>query len=259
VNRDSSADEKARPIYLLLQDMGLLDGAIFRVPAPLGRELTLVFYRERGARSFGANDQATLRLIYPHLAVGLGTRSALLAFGGDSADTFDELIDADQPHALVSLSREEASWSRSARSLVGRTLGELGRAGIQKLDRALVRLAREFGARPHTHLERSFLPGVRVEFARLPATKRNRAEVLALFFEERADEHENVLGPRNAVEELLTPTERRVTRAAAAGRSTRQIARKLRISVETVRTHLKHVYLKLGVRSRAELARALAG
>ncbi len=200
-----------------------------------------------------------LRLIYPHLAAGLGTRSALLAFGGESIDTFDELIDADQPYALLSLSREQASWSKNARSLVRRTLGELGRTGSERLDRALLRLAREFGTRPHTHLERSFLPGVRVEFARLPETKRSRAEVLALFFEEKADEQENDLRPQNAVEELLTPTERRVTRAAAAGRSTRQIARTLRMGVETVRTHLKHVYLKLGVRNRAELARALAG
>lgn len=55
----------------------------------------------------------------------------------------------------------------------------------------------------------------------------------------------------------LTPTEERVARLAAAGRTNREIAEMLFLSVRTVETHLSHVYHKLGARSRTELAPAL--
>jgi DNA-binding CsgD family transcriptional regulator len=56
----------------------------------------------------------------------------------------------------------------------------------------------------------------------------------------------------------LTPSERQIAGLAAAGQSTPQIAHHLTITKKTVETHLAHVYRKLGIRSRAELADALA-
>jgi DNA-binding CsgD family transcriptional regulator len=56
------------------------------------------------------------------------------------------------------------------------------------------------------------------------------------------------------VAEGLTGTERRVADLAAAGRTNREIAAGLRISVRTVESHLSATYRKLGVRSRTELA-----
>jgi DNA-binding CsgD family transcriptional regulator len=55
----------------------------------------------------------------------------------------------------------------------------------------------------------------------------------------------------------LTPTERRVALMAAAGRTNREIADALFLSVRTVAGHLSHIYRKLGVRSRTELAAVL--
>ncbi|MBE3560750.1 MAG: tetratricopeptide repeat protein [Ktedonobacteraceae bacterium] len=52
--------------------------------------------------------------------------------------------------------------------------------------------------------------------------------------------------------ELLTPQERRVLRLLAAGRSRPEIARELVVSVNTVRTQVKHIYRKLNVSSRKE-------
>jgi DNA-binding CsgD family transcriptional regulator len=52
----------------------------------------------------------------------------------------------------------------------------------------------------------------------------------------------------------LTPMEREVVRLAAQGLSNPAIAAKLFISRSTVKTHLVHVFAKLGVVSRAELA-----
>jgi DNA-binding NarL/FixJ family response regulator len=52
---------------------------------------------------------------------------------------------------------------------------------------------------------------------------------------------------------LLTPREADVLAQLQQRRSNAQIAADLHISVETVRTHARHIYRKLGVRSRREL------
>jgi DNA-binding NarL/FixJ family response regulator len=56
------------------------------------------------------------------------------------------------------------------------------------------------------------------------------------------------------LEDLLTPREAGVARAAAEGRTNRAIALQLGISHQTVRHHLKSVFAKLHVSSRLELA-----
>ena len=62
------------------------------------------------------------------------------------------------------------------------------------------------------------------------------------------------IGGRTRVEGL-TPAERRVAALVAEARTNREVAAALFIGERTVETHLSHVYAKLGVRSRAELAR----
>jgi DNA-binding CsgD family transcriptional regulator len=56
-------------------------------------------------------------------------------------------------------------------------------------------------------------------------------------------------------EEGLTPAERRVAVLVAEGRTNREVAAALFLTERTVASHLSHVYAKLGVRSRTELAR----
>jgi DNA-binding CsgD family transcriptional regulator len=55
----------------------------------------------------------------------------------------------------------------------------------------------------------------------------------------------------------LTRRERDVAALAARGRATKQIAADLRISPFTVKDHLKAVFAKVGVQSRAELVAML--
>jgi DNA-binding CsgD family transcriptional regulator len=52
----------------------------------------------------------------------------------------------------------------------------------------------------------------------------------------------------------LTPTELEVVRLAVEGLSNPEIGRRLFMSRGTVKTHLSHVYAKLGVANRTELA-----
>ncbi|MBK9288655.1 MAG: response regulator transcription factor [Flavobacteriales bacterium] len=56
-------------------------------------------------------------------------------------------------------------------------------------------------------------------------------------------------------EELLTLREREVLDALANGLMYKQIAAKLEISVGTVQNHVRHIYEKLQVHSRAEAVR----
>jgi DNA-binding CsgD family transcriptional regulator len=74
--------------------------------------------------------------------------------------------------------------------------------------------------------------------------------------ERAAAELERISGRRAATGDL-TPAERNVAYLAAAGRTNREIAETLFTSVRTVEGHLAHVYAKLGIRSRTELATSL--
>jgi DNA-binding NarL/FixJ family response regulator len=56
----------------------------------------------------------------------------------------------------------------------------------------------------------------------------------------------------------LTPSERRVADLAAEGQTNRDIAQELFVTPKTVEVHLSNTYRKLGIRSRRELASALA-
>ena len=55
----------------------------------------------------------------------------------------------------------------------------------------------------------------------------------------------------------LTPAERRVADLVATGRTNTEVATALFLAERTVASHLTHIYAKLGVRSRTELARRL--
>jgi DNA-binding CsgD family transcriptional regulator/ribosomal protein S18 acetylase RimI-like enzyme len=82
-------------------------------------------------------------------------------------------------------------------------------------------------------------------------TRRARDELLAAGARPRRLELSGVAA--------LTPMERRTAALAADGLSNREVAQSLFLTVRTVEMHLTHAYRKLGVSSRRELRRALAG
>jgi DNA-binding CsgD family transcriptional regulator len=57
--------------------------------------------------------------------------------------------------------------------------------------------------------------------------------------------------------DALTPSELRVARLAAGGRSNREIAGELYVTLKAVEGHLAHAYAKLGIEGRDQLPRAL--
>ena len=63
---------------------------------------------------------------------------------------------------------------------------------------------------------------------------------------------------RSGTIDELTPQELQIALLLAAGKTTREAAAALFLSPKTIEYHLRHVYQKLGIHSRDELARALA-
>ncbi len=62
---------------------------------------------------------------------------------------------------------------------------------------------------------------------------------------------------RQWVWDTLTEREMQVARLVVQGKRNAEIARDLSISIRTVETHLQHIYGKVAVRSRTELAHTL--
>ena len=83
-----------------------------------------------------------------------------------------------------------------------------------------------------------------------PLAERARAELIAAGARPRRIA---LTGP-----DALTSAERRIAALAAKGLGNRQIAQQLFITLPTDETHLRHIYHKLGISSRAELANGLA-
>ena len=79
----------------------------------------------------------------------------------------------------------------------------------------------------------------------------------ALWVERTVAEIGRIPGRSRAASQDLTAAERRVAELVAEGRSNKEVAATLFLAVRTVEAHLSHVYAKLGVRSRTELARRL--
>jgi DNA-binding CsgD family transcriptional regulator len=59
--------------------------------------------------------------------------------------------------------------------------------------------------------------------------------------------------------EALTPSELRIVRLAVDGRSNREIAHELYVTLKTVEGHLSRAYTKLGIEGRGQLPRVLEG
>jgi DNA-binding CsgD family transcriptional regulator len=95
--------------------------------------------------------------------------------------------------------------------------------------------------------------------AALDEARRTFASLGAALWEEQAVAELGRIGGRRAAGDELTPAERRVAALVAEGRTNKEVAAALFLAERTVEFHLTHVYRKLGVRSRAELARRVLG
>lgn len=203
------------------------------------------------AEAAGYGEPGVLRLLPNQI-------EALVALGElDRAEALTEWLEErgralDRPWALATGAR--------CRGLLAAATGELD-AGLAALGEAL------------DHHERLLQP---FEFARtllvLGTVQRRRRQkrlareplgrALEIFerlgsplWADRARDELARIGGRALAPAALTPTEERVAELVAAGWTNREVAESLFMSVKTIERHLTHIYAKLGVRSRRELAR----
>jgi DNA-binding CsgD family transcriptional regulator len=83
----------------------------------------------------------------------------------------------------------------------------------------------------------------------------------AVLWERRARDELEAAGarlPRPASNAPLTPREERIAELVAEGLTNKQIAGQLFVSTKTVEGHLRNIFEKLGVRTRTQVARAVA-
>ena len=71
--------------------------------------------------------------------------------------------------------------------------------------------------------------------------------------------HVRTADPLHRDESALSVTQAKVAEYLAAGATAREVATSMGLSPETVRTHIKNIYARLGIGSRAELVGRVSG
>jgi DNA-binding NarL/FixJ family response regulator len=175
----------------------------------------------------------------------------------------------------IALAREELEVTRAfgAPAWLGRTLRILGtlegEAGLERLRESTEVLERSTARLEHAKALAALGFGLRR--ARKPTAARDplrRSLELAaacgadsLTGQVRAELRAAGARPRRATlggVESLTASERRVADLAAGGRTNREIAQELYVTLKTVEVHLSNAYRKLDIRSRRELPGVLS-
>jgi DNA-binding CsgD family transcriptional regulator len=168
--------------------------------------------------------------------------------------------------AIVGSDDDPPASTESTRSIEAGALLLLTEAVISLQNRDVVRADRCIDEAIETEVSDAVLMAIRADLtlAQRIADRRYRRNWLKNLLE-RSDDRSLAasLGlriPRPARQkQVLSPREAEVHELLAQGLTNEEIARVLFISVSTTKVHVKHIYEKLGVRSRLEAARALRG
>jgi DNA-binding CsgD family transcriptional regulator len=204
--------------------------------------------------------------------VGRIVNPAWIPWRSLKARALDRLGRSDE---ALKLALEELPFSQAwgAPSTVARTLREIGtierEAGIDRLREAVSVV--EGSPAKLEHAKCLFALGSAVRRSRKPTDAREPLrQALELAFvcgaaglaeEIRTELHATGVRPRTEAlsgPAALTAKERKVAALAADGQTNRDIAQSLYVTPKTVEVHLTNAYRKLGIRSRRELAGALA-
>jgi DNA-binding CsgD family transcriptional regulator len=153
------------------------------------------------------------------------------------------LVSARRCEAVVRLA---AAYDEEASGTLEQAAGEYGQLGL-RFDQARTLLT---GGRLHRR-HRKWAVARRLLGDALAAFEKLGSPGWAAL---ARSELERVGGRRAGAEGALTVAERRVAELAASGRSNKEIAQALFVTVNTVERQLGRVYAKLGVRSRSQLA-----
>jgi DNA-binding CsgD family transcriptional regulator len=254
VERLSVYQDYWRPLKLDRQLIALMGGA----SEPLG---FMCLARSRRERPFDDADRRAVEELRVHTERWLSSSRALGA--GDLFQALDALAGAFPSAAFLFDGGGRLQWMSEEGSvrlaLESARIGAMrllkGNGALEALSRAAAALARDSAADVQHLLRSAGVPasGERLGIRRFQSGGRPLV-LIALKPIGQGIAPAPVGAPRVAT---LGRVERRVAAHAAQGYSVLNISARLGISEATVRTHLRRVYVKLGVHSRVELARSL--
>jgi DNA-binding CsgD family transcriptional regulator/tetratricopeptide (TPR) repeat protein len=238
--------------------------------AGIACQLRSLGFIELSAGNLAAAATHLLRAIA--VGEGLGVREpGILRVHGDAIEALIGLGRLDEAMDLVGeLERSTGSGLPWSLAIAGRCRGHLLAArgdvdaAVGCMEKAVV--DHERVPMPFERARTLLLLGTTLRRARrnrdARAVLESAREVFARLgtpvFTERAGIELASVGGRVSQPFDLTATETRVAGLTGAGRTNREVADALFMSVRTVESHLAHIYRKLGVRSRTELARRIA-
>ena len=187
-------------------------------------------------------------------------------------------LSADQPEAAASFAEAASTLAKQNPHVESLLAAEAHAAGLITHDANLLEQAVEHAARSEQRLLEA---AAREDLGRTLSVQ-NNTQAAALQLEHahdlyaRAGAHNDTARTRAALRaigirkrqaavaraqhgwESLTRSERRVADLIAQGMTNREAADELFLSPDTINTHLRHAFLKLGIRSRVRLARLVA-
>jgi DNA-binding NarL/FixJ family response regulator len=205
------------------------------------------------------------------LAAGIREPGAM-RFLPDAVEALVELGCPEEAEALLEdfTGRAQALSRVSATAAALRCRGLVLAAGsdFEAAEALLERvLDEDNGLRPFERARTRLALGTVQRKARQRAAARTTLQLAIREFEEvgaelwavRAEGELTRIGGRAPSPGSLTPAERRIAELVAQGHSNKDVAAELVVTVNTVESALRSVYRKLGVHSRTEMARKLAG
>jgi DNA-binding CsgD family transcriptional regulator len=250
----------------------IFDGAVSGLPAA-----ALTTHRSLKAAPFSVQDRAWFKLIVPHLSRAMG-----LMFRLDNARLSSEALLAYLDKLplgilLISQTGQIMHANNAGRGVLARqdglTCGADGQLDACAVNAAQPRLAQWLAAQNSAvavdvaHFADAYLAqrvgidGVySVQCCPIDASQAWQVQgqwVGAVVFV--SDPAALVLPEASRLVDLygFTPAQARVARELAKGKSTKEVARALDISPETVRTHTQDVYQKMRIHSQADLVRGI--
>jgi DNA-binding CsgD family transcriptional regulator/Flp pilus assembly protein TadD len=208
-----------RALTISRDEIGIGEPAIMRLHPDAVSALIAIGSIDEAERLTAELDASTESNHLPWSTAMAGRcRGMLLSAAGDTPAAVDALERALADHSRLPMPFEEAR----TRLLLGTALRRAGRRSDARRE----------------------LQAARAVFVRL-GTPLQAEQALAEL---------GRIGGKPGSDGELTATERRIIALAAAGQTSREVAGALFLSVRTVDSHLGHIYRKLGLRSRTELA-----
>lgn len=212
---------------------------------------TLNFARAKGREAFSRHDLARAAWAGRRFSTGL-YRAARFAVTGQRAALLAEVLDAlDVPLIISGMDGEELYVNLAVDQCTTPDQRPAASVARPAIERTLEQIRHNRSVESASAAEP--LDGDLVQMV-IRSVRLNQASDAVLSFlslEQRADDQ------RRPGISKLSPREREIADFVAKGLTTRQMARELYISENTVKQHLKRMFQKMNVRSRAQLVEAL--